>query len=91
MYSTGKSGSWYELIFMPGAYFLIWIKNGADVIDPVWSLLDETYPIHNVTPALLECDFNIPTLSKLMQEVKRIAQIQTQPIYIGYSHAHYNS
>jgi len=66
MYSTGKLGSWYELVFMPGAYFLILIKNGAGVINPVWSLLDETYHIHDVTPTLLERNFNIPPLSKLM-------------------------
>lgn len=66
MYSPGKLGSWYELVFMPWAYFLIWIKNDADVIGPVWSLLDETYHIHDVTPTLLERDFNIPPLGKLM-------------------------
>ena len=86
-----KLGSWHELIFMPGAYFFIWIKNGTDVIDPVWSLLDETYHLHGVKLTLLARDSNIPPPSKLMQEVKRIAQMQTQPIYTGYSHAHYNS
>ncbi|MBY0482994.1 DUF692 domain-containing protein [Nitrosomonas sp.] len=70
---------------------LIIDSHGADVIDPVWSLLDETYHIHGVTPTLLERDFNIPSLSKLTQEVERIAQMQTQSIYTGYSHAHYNS
>lgn len=28
--------------------------HGADVIDPVWALLDATYRIHGVAPTLLE-------------------------------------
>jgi uncharacterized protein (UPF0276 family) len=46
------------------------------VIDPVWSLLDETYRIHGVVPTLLERDFNIPPLAQLIHEVERIAAIQ---------------
>lgn len=57
---------------------LIIDTHGADVIDPVWSLLDETYRIHGVTPTLLERDFNIPPLNELMCEVERIARIQTK-------------
>ncbi|MHB1083944.1 MAG: HvfB family MNIO-type RiPP peptide maturase [Thiobacillus sp.] len=50
--------------------------HGADVIDPVWALLDETYRIHGVYPTLLERDFNIPLLAELAREVERIARIQ---------------
>ena len=50
--------------------------HGADVIDPVWALLDETYRIHGVAPTLLERDFNIPPLSDLVREVEHIARIQ---------------
>lgn len=50
--------------------------HGADVIDPVWALLDETYRIHGVAPTLLERDFNIPPLDVLVKEVGRIAHIQ---------------
>ncbi len=50
--------------------------HGADVIDPVWALLDATYRIHGVTPTLLERDFNIPPLSDLVREVEHIARIQ---------------
>lgn len=57
---------------------LIIDTHGADVIDPVWSLLDETYRIHGVTPTLLERDFNIPPLNELMCEVERIARIQSK-------------
>jgi uncharacterized protein (UPF0276 family) len=57
---------------------LIIDTHGADVIDPVWSLLDETYRIHGIAPTLLERDFNIPPLAQLMLEVERIAAIQQQ-------------
>jgi uncharacterized protein (UPF0276 family) len=50
--------------------------HGADVIDPVWSLLDATYRIHGVAPTLLERDFNIPPLAELAREVEHIARIQ---------------
>jgi uncharacterized protein (UPF0276 family) len=55
---------------------LIVDTHGADVIDPVWSLLDETYRIHGVAPTLLERDFNIPPLAELVKEVEHIARIQ---------------
>jgi hypothetical protein len=50
--------------------------HGADVIDPVWALLDQTYRIHGVAPTLLERDFNIPPLDELTREVEQIARIQ---------------
>lgn len=56
---------------------LIVDTHGADVIEPVWSLLDETYRLHGVAPTLLERDFNIPPLAKLAGEVERIARIQS--------------
>jgi hypothetical protein len=52
--------------------------HGADVIDPVWALLDETYRIHGVAPTLLERDFNIPPLDELVHEVEHIARIQAK-------------
>ena len=51
--------------------------HGADIIDPVWSLLEHTYRIHGVAPTLLERDFNIPPLHDLIHEVQRIGQIQS--------------
>jgi len=57
---------------------LIVDTHGADVIDPVWALLDETYRLHGVAPTLLERDFNFPPLDVLILEVERIAQIQAQ-------------
>ena len=55
---------------------LIVDTHGADVIDPVWALLDQTYRIHGVAPTLLERDFNIPPLEELTREVEQIARIQ---------------
>ncbi|MGK2950843.1 MAG: DUF692 domain-containing protein, partial [Thiobacillus sp.] len=57
---------------------LIVDTHGADVIDPVWALLDATYRIHGVVPTLLERDFNIPPLAELVCEVEHIARIQAQ-------------
>ena len=50
--------------------------HGADVIDPVWDLLDFTYRHIGVKPTLLERDFNIPPLENLVSEVGRIASLQ---------------
>jgi uncharacterized protein (UPF0276 family) len=57
---------------------LIIDTHGADVIDPVWQLLDTTYGLLGVHPTCLERDFNIPPLQDLLPEVERIAAIQTQ-------------
>lgn len=50
--------------------------HGADVIDPVWDLLDKAYARFGVFPTLLERDFNIPPLEELLAEVKTITSIQ---------------
>lgn len=50
--------------------------HGADVIDPVWSLLDHAYGRFGVVPTLLERDFNIPPLAELAGEVGRIRRVQ---------------
>ena len=52
--------------------------HGADVIEPVWELLEYAYLTHCVFPTLLERDFNIPPLSALLTEVKKIKQIQSR-------------
>lgn len=57
---------------------LIVDTHGADVIEPVWSLLDAAYRAHGVAPTLLERDFNIPPLDELVREVERIATVQRQ-------------
>ncbi|MCZ6499275.1 MAG: DUF692 domain-containing protein [Gammaproteobacteria bacterium] len=50
--------------------------HGADVIDPVWQLLDKAYAHCGVVPTLLERDFNIPPLAELMDEMDIIIQLQ---------------
>lgn len=57
---------------------LIIDTHGADVIDPVWQLLDTAYEFLGVHPTCLERDFNIPPLNELMPEVARIADIQSR-------------
>jgi uncharacterized protein (UPF0276 family) len=51
--------------------------HGADVIEPVWSLLETAYQHFGVFPTLLERDFNIPPLPELLGEVSRIAKLQS--------------
>ena len=50
--------------------------HGADVIDPVWKLLDIAYEHFGVFPTLLERDFNIPPLDILLKEVDTIRNYQ---------------
>ena len=57
---------------------LIIDTHAAEVIDPVWALLDQTYQIHGVRPTLLERDFNIPPLDELAREIQRMDLIQTR-------------
>jgi uncharacterized protein (UPF0276 family) len=57
---------------------LIVDTHGADVIDPVWDLLNETYARFGVIPTLLERDFNIPPLAELLMEVDSIVSIQSK-------------
>lgn len=57
---------------------LIVDTHGADVIDPVWQLLDKTYQRLGVIPTLLERDFNIPPIADLLREVATIHSLQTK-------------
>ena len=52
--------------------------HGADVIDPVWRLLESAFDRFGVFPTLLERDFNIPPLPELLQEVDTIAALQAK-------------
>lgn len=56
---------------------LIVDTHGADVIDPVWELLDKAYAHCGAVPTLLERDFNIPPLPELLTEIDRIVDIQS--------------
>ena len=52
--------------------------HGADVVDPVWSLLEKAYNHFGVFPTLLERDFNIPSIADLLLEVNQIHSIQAK-------------
>jgi uncharacterized protein (UPF0276 family) len=55
---------------------LIVDTHGADVIDPVWDLLEKTYARFGTIPTLLERDFNIPPLEEVLAEVDKITRLQ---------------
>jgi uncharacterized protein (UPF0276 family) len=55
---------------------LIVDTHAADVIAPVWELLELAYEQFGVFPTLLERDFNIPAAEVLLQEVKKIREVQ---------------
>lgn len=50
--------------------------HGADVIDPVWALLEEAYQRVGALPTLLERDFNLPPLATLLEEVEQVRNRQ---------------
>ncbi len=52
--------------------------HGADVIDPVWELLDQAYQRVGALPTLLERDFNLPPLAELLKEVDQVRHRQAQ-------------
>jgi len=52
--------------------------HGADVIDPVWALLDRAYARFGAVPTLLERDFNIPPLAELATELGQIRRLQAK-------------
>lgn len=68
---------------------LIVDTHGADVIDPVWALLEQAYRQFGAVPTLLERDFNIPPMAELMEEVHKIQRMQADapsvPAYQGAS------
>jgi uncharacterized protein (UPF0276 family) len=57
---------------------LIVDTHGADVIDPVWDILDKAYELFGSMPTLLERDFNFPPMDELMQEVHTIRNLQSK-------------
>lgn len=50
--------------------------HGTDVIDPVWDLLRAAYQRCGALPTLLERDFNIPPLPRLLEELAVIRHHQ---------------
>jgi uncharacterized protein (UPF0276 family) len=56
--------------------------HGADVIDPVWKLLQSAYRRFGVFPTLLERDFNLPPVELLLAEVAKIGAIQAEAVAV---------
>ena len=59
---------------------LIIDTHGADVIEPVWDLLDHAYARFGPLPTLLERDFNFPPIDRLLGEVERIRHHQAKAL-----------
>ena len=52
--------------------------HGAAVDDQAWQLLAEAYSLFGPVPTLLERDFNFPPMNELLDEVRRIKQLQSE-------------
>ncbi len=52
--------------------------HGNAVDDQAWSLLAEAYSLFGPVPTLLERDFNFPPMDELLNEVRRIKQLQAE-------------
>lgn len=61
---------------------LIIDTHGADVIEPVWALLDLAYRRFGVQPTLLERDFNLPAFSTLLHEIEKIHTYQQHHLVV---------
>ena len=51
--------------------------HGDPVDEQAWALLSEAYSLFGPVPTLLERDFNFPPMDELLNEVRRIKQLQT--------------
>ncbi len=54
--------------------------HGADVCDPVWTLLESAYRGFGVIPTLLERDFNIPPVAQLLGELQKVHALQASQV-----------
>ncbi len=52
--------------------------HGSAVDDQAWKLLEEAYAHFGPVPTLLERDFNFPPMDELLDEVRRIKQLQIE-------------
>jgi uncharacterized protein (UPF0276 family) len=52
--------------------------HGSAVDDRAWKLLEEAYAHFGPVPTLLERDFNFPPMDELLDEVRRIKQLQIE-------------
>jgi len=52
--------------------------HGTAVDEQAWQLLKEAYSLYGPVPTLLERDFNFPPMDELLDEVRRIKQLQAE-------------
>jgi len=52
--------------------------HGSPVDAQAWALLEEAYTRFGPVPTLLERDFNFPPMDELLDEVRRIKQLQIE-------------
>ncbi len=52
--------------------------HGTPVDAQAWALLEEAYSVFGPVPTLLERDFNFPSMDELLDEVRRIKQMQIE-------------
>lgn len=64
---------------------LIIDTHGADIVDPVWDLLEAVFARFGAVPTLLERDFNLPGLPALVASLDRIRALQanTPPDHVA--------
>ena len=60
--------------------------HGTAVDDQAWALLEEAYRRFGPVPTLLERDFNFPPIEELLDEVRRIKQLQTPYLSVEAHH-----
>ncbi len=60
--------------------------HGTAVDDQAWALLEEAYGQFGPVPTLLERDFNFPPIEELLDEVRRIKQLQTSFVSVDAHH-----
>ena len=60
--------------------------HGTAVDDQAWALLEEAYGQFGPVPTLLERDFNFPPIEELLDEVRRIKQLQTPFVAADANH-----
>ena len=61
--------------------------HGSAVDDQAWELLKEAYAQFGPVPTLLERDFNFPPMDELLDEVRRIKQLQIETVNRKVSNA----
>jgi len=61
--------------------------HGTPVDGQAWRLLEEAYSLFGPVPTLLERDFNFPPMQELLDEVRRIKQLQTRTENRRVTHA----